>query len=92
MAVVSAGARLQQEAEQRLKSLVADGTVTGFSVIDAAGRATLEVRVSVQTNPTASNFERRDYDRLRERLMKALGGLQWRLAARNGPPRPPRGG
>ena len=92
MAIMTAAAKLQQDAQERLKPLLADGTVTGFAVVQVSGRATLEVRVSIGTDPTSSRFEKRDYERLQSRLRTALGGLHWRLAPKMGDRRPPRTG
>ena len=82
MAIITAAEKLRRDAEERLKPLAADGTVKGFSVVEIAGRATLEVRISLQTNPTAASFDRAEYDRVQKRLREALGGLHWRIAAK----------
>jgi hypothetical protein len=53
-------------------------------VVEVSGRATLEVRVSVVTDPTSPRFDKRDYERLQMQLRTALAGLQWRLASTTG--------
>ena len=84
MAIMTAAARLQQHAGERLKGLMGEGKVTGFTVVEVSGRATLEVRVSISTDPTSPRFDKRDYERLLTQLRKVLGGLQWRLASKGG--------
>jgi Rad3-related DNA helicase len=84
MALITATEQLHRQAAERLKPLLADGTVRKFDVVTLSGRATLEVLVAIQTNPTAASFDKREFERVVARLRTALGGLQWRLASSAG--------
>jgi hypothetical protein len=76
--------QLHRQAAERLKPLLAHGTVRSFEVVAVSGRATIEVQIAGQTNPTAASFDKREFELVVARLRGVLGGLQWRLASSGG--------